>query len=526
MQTDAQKRQKARQALKNQSSTTVGVVEEEDAPSMELYDSTSDILTESSDNEVPEGKDSSFEFTDNAGVMRIARMWMCLQILYLMIEHPTTQIPVIFRIMCRGVIYYSGRFYSRIVVDLMYFLDSIFTQFATEIGLLSEDPGNFEVGNGDGTEDSSSETARKLAASDYVEKEDLGDNPDMETEVDYLSPRNWHAIKVFSHFYLSAFFAVMFLLFTLKYWEIQDYTHRKEVREWMKDHVIDGWYRRGLFTFVSSLGRGAAVMIGIVLASYIIAHQFTYNSIPEARMLGAGLTIVGSILLIGAFLGFFGIYSAESVFTRYVSQNVSYTSSIILKRVVKAKVNIGLLLMMLVYTPALYVFLQAVSVVVDWNDSLNLEHRRNTNYFVPCYFLAFPPFTEQNRGEATCPVHSYVSTSQTPRVEGYYRDKQVLPCDSYFGVVMYTTALIFLLFLLCAYAFSFYRFVDLAESEFKTSTRTETVRTLIGIREELYARYVKNFPLFARRCIETTGELRYQLKYVAQASKPQAVPYH
>ena len=73
MQTDAQKRQKARQALKNQSSTTVGVVEEEDAPSIELYDSTSDILTESSDNEVPEGKDSSFEFTDNAGVMRIAR---------------------------------------------------------------------------------------------------------------------------------------------------------------------------------------------------------------------------------------------------------------------------------------------------------------------------------------------------------------------------------------------------------------------------------------------------------------------
>ncbi len=41
---------------------------------------------------------------------------------------------------------------------------------------------------------------------------------------------------------------------------------------------------------------------------------------------------------------------------------------IILKRVIKAKVELGLLFMLVVYMPSLYNFTQSFMVVVDWND--------------------------------------------------------------------------------------------------------------------------------------------------------------
>jgi hypothetical protein len=44
-----------------------------------------------------------------------------------------------------------------------------------------------------------------------------------------------------------------------------------------------------------------------------------------------------------------------------VSQNVSYTSAIILKRAVKAKLDLGLLLMSCLYLPVLYNLIQAVT---------------------------------------------------------------------------------------------------------------------------------------------------------------------
>ena len=43
----------------------------------------------------------------------------------------------------------------------------------------------------------------------------------------------------------------------------------------------------------------------------------------------------------------------------YVSQNVSYTSAIILKRAVKAKLDLALLLMVCLYTPVVYMLVQA-----------------------------------------------------------------------------------------------------------------------------------------------------------------------
>ena len=55
--------------------------------------------------------------------------------------------------------------------------------------------------------------------------------PQYGMKVDFIDARNWHAIKHFSHFWLGIFFVVMSVLFTLKLWEIRDYTDREEVGE-------------------------------------------------------------------------------------------------------------------------------------------------------------------------------------------------------------------------------------------------------------------------------------------------------
>lgn len=51
----------------------------------------------------------------------------------------------------------------------------------------------------------------------------------------------------------------------------------------------------------------------------------------------------------------------ENFLPRYVSQNVSYTSAIILKRAVKAKLDLGILLMCCIYMPVLFNLVQAVT---------------------------------------------------------------------------------------------------------------------------------------------------------------------
>ena len=57
---------------------------------------------------------------------------------------------------------------------------------------------------------------------------------------------------------------------------------------------------------------------------------------------------------------------------------------IILKRVIKAKVELGLLLMLAVYMPSLYSFTQSFMVVIDWNDS----HAGTSPSLLPSLFFS------------------------------------------------------------------------------------------------------------------------------------------
>jgi hypothetical protein len=120
-----------------------------------------------------------------------------------------------------------------------------------------------------------------------------------------------------------------------------------------------------------------------------------------------------------------------------VSQNVSYTASIILKRAVKAKIDLGVLLMVCLYMPVVFTLVQSVTckssiplpflllldlivfhsrflltVITDWNDTTAALFRRDVNFFVPCYFQALPPYRQQQLPSSTCPVAGLSSESQ------------------------------------------------------------------------------------------------------------------
>jgi hypothetical protein len=64
--------------------------------------------------------------------------------------------------------------------------------------------------------------------------------------------------------------------------------------------------------------------------------------------------------------------------------------------------------------PVLYTWARAVVVIEDWNDTLVVDKREGLNFFVPCYFNAFPPY-HAIRGtfdEGTCPYLVYMSDQQ------------------------------------------------------------------------------------------------------------------
>ena len=57
------------------------------------------------------------------------------------------------------------------------------------------------------------------------------------------------------------------------------------------------------------------------------------------------------------------------------------------------------------------------TVVTDWNDTLAPTFRRDVNYYVPCYLMAFPPYRKSKLEESYCPVA--VDTVSTAQAQGY-----------------------------------------------------------------------------------------------------------
>lgn len=173
-----------------------------------------------------------------------------------------------------------------------------------------------------------------------------------------MDPHNWHTITHFMHFFLGILFPVMAFIFTVWFWEIHDYTDRDEVRSWLGNYVADGWWRKGGLRFLSGMIAGCCAMAFIAWFLFALAKEGTSQAIPQERETGVALVAIGTVSGCVWVLGLMGMRSAEQVFVRYVSQNVSYTSTMILKKVVKAKVEVGLALLLLLLGPVLYNLMQ------------------------------------------------------------------------------------------------------------------------------------------------------------------------
>ncbi|KAJ1412418.1 hypothetical protein B484DRAFT_402322, partial [Ochromonadaceae sp. CCMP2298] len=214
---------------------------------------------------------------------------------------------------------------------------------------------------------------------------------------DVIDDRSWHAIKHISHYLLGILFACMAISFLLFFWQIGDYSNRAETKAWLFKYVSDGWWRRGGVNVALSMLKGCVLMGAVLLLGAAAV-------IPEDRVIGAFLVGGASVVGVVWALGVVGIRLTEAAFVRYVSQNVSYTSAIILKRAVKAKLDLALCCLVLIYTPLLYTLVNAVTVITDWNDTLATHNRQ---------YSALPVLSQ--------------------RPNGFYIDANILPCDSLLG---------------------------------------------------------------------------------------------
>lgn len=191
-----------------------------------------------------------------------------------------------------------------------------------------------------------------VAATDYADK--------FEWSINLLNPHHWHTTKHFGHYFLTILFSIMAVAFTFRLWEISDYSNRDEVKAWLDKYIADGWWRKGGLHIAKVMAQGLAFMTLFFLVLNGIARNFSAYTITSGLILSAILSVIFAVIGFIWLIGFLGIRTTEAAFVRYVSQNVAYTSAIILKRAVKAKFDLGLILMCSMYMPLLYTLLQSL----------------------------------------------------------------------------------------------------------------------------------------------------------------------
>ena len=379
---------------------------------LEFHD-PDDMKDEDIDETKPEVKERNFEFTSGDDMMRFLRMVFYIQIIALAIDNPTILLPPLFKIAIKGLCFYSLKFYYRPFLDLIYLIQYAYSNllplliqylpFLNELNSFSNWVINTNV-----PYENNIKVPRRLVDATFS------------VNVDY--EHNWHSMKYFTQFFLAILFVVMAVLYTFGLWEIKDYTDTHEVQRWLKAYVADGWYRRGGLNLAYCITKGFIAMSLFVLILWSISNQLASPaSVPTMSMLSLSMALYLSVLSILWFIGYRALKATEGAFIRYVSQNVAYTSAIILKRVVKSKLETGIVLMFLLYMPALYVFMQSIIIITDWNDTIAMGHRRGVNYYVPCYFMAFPPYRHTHLPENNCPVANSVDSlwvEQNPNHSG------------------------------------------------------------------------------------------------------------
>lgn len=427
--------------------------------------------SDDSDNEVPDLKSQYFEFTDGYNIMRLIRLLMVVQIIAIVIDDPGIHLAVLFNICCRGILLYSLKFFSRPFIDTVYIVQ-YFWNAMKKTALHQHTPA----------------VPKQIVITGIPNRRSLtagaSSEASMSWSLNVIDPQAWHALKCYTDYFAVILFAVMSILFLLRYWEIQDYSNREEVKQWLKKHIADGWWRRGGINIPLSMLKGCFVLGIFVFLLYSMRHSFSNDSIPSGLYLSTITCIIGAILAITWFLGYTFLKTTEHFFLRYVSQNVAYTSAIVLKRILKSKIEVGLVLIIALFMPLLYILMQSLLFFVDWNVAKVLPYRKSTNFNIPCYFMAFPPYRIAHIDRSTCPVASLSSSHQIQPHSGFFHVHNILSCDSYWGIMIYWTSFVVFVVSILGYFLMIYTLITLVIKEFVGSRWMDIVSKLEKIHDE------------------------------------------
>ena len=101
------------------------------------------------------------------------------------------------------------------------------------------------------------------------------------------------------------------------------------------------------------------IVVGILGLLFLISHE-GHITPPNPFVIGAvGCVCISAIL--GIFIiAVFIVRAAEVVFVQYVSQNVNYTSAIILKRIIKSKIELAIGTVILIFLPVMYTLIRGL----------------------------------------------------------------------------------------------------------------------------------------------------------------------
>ena len=464
-----------------------------------LSDKESEV--ESEDDEHVEVRNKNFEFTNNLSMMRVVRVFMFYQFIALVIDNPAVTLPPIFALFCKTPLYYTIHFYSRPFVTIVYMLQNsgvrlynlIVRYFPTDKkGLPNMD---------------SNSPFRKLFISDAASQ--------FSVEVDFITPQYWHAIGKFSHYFMGIGFYVLSYFFLLRLWEITDYTDRSVVRKWLKMYIADGWLRRGGLHIIISMLKACIVMFILMYGMYQISQQSSID-LPGPLVFGTVFSTIAVTVTVIFLLSVVAIKAAEDSFLQYVSQNVNYTSTIILKRVIKSKVESCLCLIIFLYMPVLYTMMKSLMIITDWNDTLAWPHRLNYNYYTPCYFEAFPPYTKFAEPNSTCTNSHTVSSEFVVRDEGHYQDMIILPCDSILGTTFFTLSFVLIPCFVLIFFWLLKSLIDQAQIEMRKSKWFDAVTSYHQKLQYDRAEYEKDFKWYPRLLLAFHLEVNNQRKYIFQ----------
>lgn len=200
---------------------------------------------------------SYIEFTNNFSMYRLLRMVLYVQFIYILTDHPSMHITTIFKILSQGILLYTFRFYSRILIDIVYILQLFSSNIMNSVRSSSTsstsrrldshtddrfqrfNPSDIQLNN-----NSSIMSFTQSYAMTNTRRDNSGtDSPSI--YIDFLDDKIFHSIKYYTDYFYGIIFIILILSFTLFYWEFYDFTDRKHVRDWLYDFVADGWWRRG-----------------------------------------------------------------------------------------------------------------------------------------------------------------------------------------------------------------------------------------------------------------------------------------